>query len=324
MRSVRVFARPSMVRILGVAQTAARALLRVAVSYAARRTEGQPRLDVTKMSCAAAMHAMTPDLMPSDHLRELTDVAEAIDRGERRAVIVTVPPRFGKSETICHILAWLIARHPQLATVYATYSQSLSDQMSKKTRRLAESNGFDFLADGNRMNSWHNAQGGGLLATGVQGPFTGFGVGLAILDDPVANRSDAESVTVRESTWSWITDVLFRGLETFEMNGVVTLPSVIVVQTRWHTDDPSGRLLAGKSDRFKTWQHIHLRPIVVDENGVERSLWPEKWPLEELQAIRGNGTSRTWQSLYEGDPQPEGSTMFGDPVYGEFPAEEAA
>src|SRR5438445_253337 len=98
--------------------------------------------------------------------------------------------------------------------------------MSKKIRRLAESNGFDFLADGNRIESWHNALGGGLLATGVQGPFTGHGVGLAVIDDPVANRADAESPTVRESTWSWMTDVLFRGPQPFEMNGIMTLPSV--------------------------------------------------------------------------------------------------
>lgn len=276
----------------------------------------EERVDMSTLCFRDAMYRMSPDLLRSDHLAQLCDVFERIDAGERCQVVVTVPPRFGKSETICHGLAWLLLRHPMLAAVYATYAQKLSDKMSRKIRNHVEANGFDFSSDYNRVDGWQNISGGGLQSTGVQGPFTGMGVSLAVLDDPIKDRADAESIQVRDATWDWITDVLFRGCEADS--------SVIVVQTRWHIDDPSGRLLDGKSDRFREWQHIHLRPIIVDAEGAERSLWPERWPLEELQKIRGNGTGRTWMSLYEGDPQPEGSTMFGDPVYGEFPGEAAA
>lgn len=269
------------------------------------------RIDLSQIPFGEAMYLMTPELLRSSHLGELVEVFERIDRGERCQVVVTVPPRFGKSETICHGLAWLLLRHPMLAAVYATYSQKLSDKMSRKIRNHVEPNGFEFSPDYNRVDGWQNISGGGLQSTGVQGPFTGMGVSLAVLDDPIKDRADAESVQVREMTWDWITDVLFRGCEADA--------SVLVVQTRWHIDDPSGKLLAGKSDRFKNWQHIHLRPIIIDENGEERSIWPERWPLEELQAIRGDGTSRTWTSLYMGDPQPDGALMFGDPVFGEMP-----
>jgi hypothetical protein len=235
-----------------------------------------------------------------------------------------VPPRFGKSETICHGVAWLQAKNHALPVGYCTYAQRLSDRMSRKIRRLGEGNGLEFSPDENRIDNWRTTDDGGLLSTGVQGPYTGFGVSLGILDDGIKDRADADSVLVRDATWDWLEDVFFTRLENFESNGVLIRPSALVVATRWHDDDPSGRLLAHKLERIPNWEHIHLRPINIGEDGVERSLWPERWPLEDLIKIRGNGVGRTWQSLYDGNPQPEGSTMFGDPVYGEMPQGVAA
>jgi hypothetical protein len=191
--------------------------------------------------------------------------------------------------------------------------------MSRKIRRLGEGNGLEFSPDENRIDNWRTTADGGLLSTGVQGPYTGFGVGLGILDDGIKDRADADSQMVRDATWDWLEDVFFTRLEPFESGGSLRLPSAIVVATRWHIDDPSGRLLAGKLERIPKWEHIHLRPINVNDNCEEESLWPSRWPLAELQKIRGDGVGRTWMSLYDGNPQPEGSTMFGDPVYGEMP-----
>jgi hypothetical protein len=172
------------------------------------------------------------------------------------------------------------------------------------------------------MNLWTNLDGGGLIATGVEGAFTGMGAMLGVVDDSLASREAAESLGQRDKTWDWLLDVFIRGLETTVRDGQLVLPSMIVVQTRWHVDDVTGRLLAGKCDRFKTWEHIHLRPIIQSEDGTERSLWPEKWPLDELKAMRGNGSSRTWTSLYEGDPLPDGGALFGPSTYETFPGDE--
>lgn len=44
---------------------------------------------------------------------------------------------------------------------------------------------------------------------------------------------------------------------------------------------------------------VHLMPILVNDDGTERSLWPEKWPLAFLQSIRH---TRSYAKNYANDP----------------------
>ena len=56
-----------------------------------------------------------------------------------------------------------------------------------------------------------------------------------MIDDPVKGRQEADSETVRETTWDWYkSDFLTR---------LKPGAAQIVIQTRWHEDDLSGRLL---------------------------------------------------------------------------------
>lgn len=281
--------------------------------YRARRTAGQETVDLTEMPLADAIVELSGGkLMRPMHLRRLIEFFEAADVGQAEPTIVSVPPRFGKSKTVCSGLAWLLARHPQMVHGYTTYSQRLSDRMSRDVRRMYELSGGQFSPDENRIESWRNTDDGGLLAVGVQGPLTGFGIsGIGVLDDGLKDRADAESMQVRDTTWDWMLSVFFSRFE----KGAVPL----VVATRWHIDDPSGRLLAGKLPEFPVWNHIHLPAIVVNDNGEEESLWPELWPLEKLQAKRGPyGGGKEWHSLYMGNPLPDGGTLFGAPTFGEL------
>ena len=287
------------------------------MAYRARRTAGQETVDLTEMPLADAIVALSGGkLMRPMHLARLIEFFEAADVGQAEPTIVAVPPRFGKSKTVCTGLAWLLARHPQQVHGYITYSQRLSDRMSRDIRRMYELSGGQFSPDENRIEGWRNLEDGGLLAVGVQGPLTGFGIsGVGVIDDPIKDRVDAESMQVRDTTWDWLISVFATRLEP----GSVPL----VVATRWNQDDPSGRLIAGKLEEYQKWNVIHLPAIVACEDGSEASLWPERWPLEKLLAKRGRfGGGKEWWSLYMGNPLPEGGQLFGDPTYGEFPAAE--
>src|SRR5258708_5325109 len=281
------------------------------------------RIDVASMRFLDAMYAMSHDLKRTRHLKPLHEVAESLGRRESRFLCLTVPPRFGKTATLVHMVAWLLTKYPKLKIAYCTYSQMLSNEFSRQVRLLVEALGFEFSSDTNRQERWMNIHGGGLLATGLEGSLTGLGANLLIVDDPIMGHEQAMSLAVRDKVFNWMEWVGASRLQAWDGDEMI-LPSAIVVQTRWHTDDLVGRLLAGKLPRQIAWEYIHLRPIVVDDKGVEHSIWEERWPLTLLQSIRGDGTQSSWMAQYEGEPMAEGSTMFGTPAVGEFPGEVAA
>jgi hypothetical protein len=57
-------------------------------------------------------------------------------------------------------------------------------------------------ADSQAANRWHNDKGGGYVAAGVGTAVTGRGADLLLIDDPVKDQADADSLTVQESTWA--------------------------------------------------------------------------------------------------------------------------
>lgn len=227
-------------------------------------------------------------------------------RDEEVRLVVHAPPRHTKTETILHAIAWMLEDEPARTHAFATYSSDLSSSKSRKARILAEAAGVRLASDGNRLGEWRTTAGGGLLATGVGGPLTGHGVsGLLVVDDPVKNRVEAESATMRERVWEWFNDVAYTRLE---RGG-----SVIVVMTRWHPDD-----LAGKLVRESGWRYLRLPAL--DGNGG--ALWPSRFPAEKLAEIREQVGEYTWASLYQGEPRSRGGALFTDArTYDALPTE---
>jgi hypothetical protein len=239
----------------------------------------------------------------------LGDLWERAVAGERVRAVVTVPVRFGKSFTMAASMAWGLAMRPELTFANLTYSQKLTDRFSRRIRTYAESAGVEIQPDHNRIEEWRTTKDGGLLSSSVSGPITGYGANIIVIDDPIKGREDAESPTIRDKTWEWITDDVYTRLE--------PSASMFMVAARWHEDDPIGRVLRGelKGDNFEL---IHYQAITTDEQGVERSLWEQRWPVEELKRRReayGGPESRTWLSLYQGEPRPAEGALFRGTTY---------
>jgi len=134
---------------------------------------------------------------------------------------------------------------------------------------------------------------------------TGLGANLIIIDDPIKSRLEADSARVRDSTWNWFTDDLYTRLEP---DG-----AIILILTRWHEDDLAGRILA--SDDGPNWEVVHLPALAVSEDdplgrAIGTPLWKERFNAEELEAIRQATADRTWWSLYQGMPQPDGGSIY--------------
>lgn len=252
--------------------------------------------------------AVSPRYLPPHHLRPYTD---AIERSlhEPIRLVVSVPPRHTKTDTTLHAFSYLWQYEPTATHGYVTYERDLALSKSRRAQGFAKAGGHQVSGS---LREWYTAAGGSLLATSIGGPLTGHGItGILVVDDPVKNREQAESSAYRQRAKDWLRDVAFTRLEPGS--------SCILLQNRWHVDDPAGWLIKDG------WEHVTLPAVTGDmptaqhhdrvEMAGGTALWPEVWPLAELEKRRRLVGEYTWASLYQGSPRARGATLFGEPTY---------
>ncbi|MFG2359391.1 terminase large subunit domain-containing protein [Streptomyces sp. NPDC048521] len=244
------------------------------------------------------------------HLDLIDRVFRDIARGHSRKVLITMPPRHGKSRRAARWAPlWYLSRHPDHRVMIASYSADLADDHGRWIRDAIVSYGehvglylhagskaanrFDLAdKDGNRLE-------GGLVTAGVGGGLTGKGAHLAIVDDPIKDAADAESPTMRRRLWDWWTSVLNTRVEP---GG-----SIIVIQTRWHEQDLAGKILEGED--ADDWIRLDLPAICDTEDDplgrkIGEALWPLRYGRAALEKIRRAVGERVWWSLYMQKPRP--------------------
>ena len=152
-----------------------------------------------------------PEYQPGAHHHLLCEKLDAVERGAITRLMVFMPPRHGKSElTSKRFPAWYLGRNPKRQVVCASYGASLAQDFGRDVRNLVASRRFGSLfptvtlaADSSARDAWHTAQGGMYASMGIGGSLTGKGAHLAIVDDPVKDRQDAESPARRAAVWDW-------------------------------------------------------------------------------------------------------------------------
>lgn len=237
--------------------------------------------------------AITPGYTRPDHLGPLIALLERARHEPVRAVI-HAPPRHGKTDTVLHAIAWYLRKDTDLAIAYATYGIELAVSKSRDARAMARSAGVELDPSAKSVGEWRTKEGGRAVFTAMNGSLTGKGFQVLFVDDPFKNRIQAESPTYRNRIWD-----LWQGST---INRVEPRGSAIVLATRWHPEDLSGRLIA------EGWQYLRL-PALSDDG---RALWPERWPAHELEQRRREVGEYTWASLYQGVPRPRGGAVFND------------
>lgn len=237
------------------------------------------------------------------HLVLLRQRLEEVAAGKLRRLIVSLPPRHGKSTLAVHFAAWLIERRQLARVLIATASIDLAILFSRQARRLLDGR-IQFAEDMNRAASWETTIGGGLRAAGVGTRIVGRGFDLCIVDDPIGSAEDAASAAERERVWEWLHADVFTRREPDA--------AIVLVMTRWHEDDPIGRLLAGET--AGDWTAINLPALADDEDPLDRkpgaALWPARFDAEALEEIRRELGEQRWSSLYQGKPTPREGALF--------------
>jgi predicted phage terminase large subunit-like protein len=177
------------------------------------------------------------------HIDAICDYLNAVEAGDVKKLIINMPPRFLKSIAVSQAwTAYLLGRNPATQIIVASYSSSLSCQLSVATRELIRSDWYKKvfpelkLADDLNRQEWFKTnQNGHRYATSVGGTITGFGGDYLILDDPV-NPADAMSDTMRVKANQWVGSSFLN-----RANNPKTVKMVCVMQ-RLHDNDVSGYL----------------------------------------------------------------------------------
>lgn len=256
-----------------------------------------------------------PGYRDAPHHRLIARHLEAVERGDITRLMITMPPRHGKSMLASEFFpAWYIGRNPDHYVVTATYAQELADDFGRKVKNQIEDAvyqaifpGVSLADDSKSAKRFHiedqaggyehgTSQRGAFYAVGVGGPLTGRGAHLLLIDDPVKNREDAESEIVRKKTKDWYTSTAYTRL----MPG----GRIVIIQTRWHEDDLAGWLQAEHD--HEGWVILNLPAI--DESG--KALWPEQYDIPALEKIRRALPPRDWSALYQQTPSPETGDYF--------------
>ena len=245
------------------------------------------------------------------HLDLLCEYLESIERGELTRLLITMPPRHGKSMTVTESFpSWFIGRNPERRVIEVSYGAELAERFGRFNRRKIEEFGLDMFGvqisrDNASVTNWSiEGHFGGMISAGIGGSITGQGADLLIIDDPIKNRKEAESVTYRENIWAEWQDTLSSRLHPGGR--------VVIIMTRWHEDDLVGRLL---SQNRKAWTLINLPALAEVDDILERNegqaLWPEhgfdeSWCNDKKLSLG----SHSWESLYQGHPRPAEGTLF--------------
>ncbi|NOT72447.1 MAG: phage terminase large subunit [Hyphomicrobium sp.] len=231
---------------------------------------------------------------------EMEEYSRAITEMKAPRLLVTAPPRHGKSEIVSRKFpVFHLGNNPEHEVILATYGQELANEMSGDARRTRDDvlDLFPLLAPmegGKDGVEWWDIEGGGnLKATGVGGPLTGRGAHHLGIDDPFKNEVEADSEIIRESKWGWFRTAAFTRL--------APGGGIMVMHTRWHLDDILGRALEQKKRGEVDWKILNY-PAIAEEDEpfrkIGEALDPARYPLEALREIRAVLDERSWNALY--------------------------
>jgi predicted phage terminase large subunit-like protein len=246
-----------------------------------------------------------PQYLEARHHTLIAERLEAVERGDIDRLMINMPPRHGKSELASRRFpAWFLGRHPTKSIIAASYNSDLASDFGRQVRNIVMSGEyrpvFDaaLAEDSRAANRWNTVQGGSYVAAGVGTAITGRGADILLIDDPVKDREEADSEVQRQKVWDWYTSTAYTRL--------APGGRVIVIQTRWHEDDLSGRLLAEEKRGGDQWEVLELPAI----NAKGAALWPEFYPIETLKRYQAVLPPRDWSALYQQRPAPDEGDYF--------------
>lgn len=240
-------------------------------------------------------HLKAPDFYKEErkYLIDLCNEFQDFIQSDDEVMVVNEPPRHGKSRTAGLLVEWVLGNDQTQKIMTGSYNETLSTMFSKNVRNdimeeKADENrivfsdifpGVSIKRGDGAMNLW-SLEGGynNYLATSPTGTATGFGASLLIIDDLIKNAEEANNELTKEKHWAWFTDTMLSRLE--------EAGKIIIIMTRWASDDLAGRALEHFREAGAKLRHISMKAL--QEDGT--MLCPEVLSYKSYQAkIRAMG-----------------------------------
>lgn len=227
-------------------------------------------------------------------------------------LMVMMPPRLGKSLIASQYFpAWFLGRFPDKEIISCSYALSLQLSFSKKVRSLLSSEAFSAVfpqaqlsEDMQSAEGWRTIANGGFKPAGRGGPINGFGCHILVIDDLIKNATEAYSDSTRSSAWEWYTSTARTRLA--PGGGILT------IGTRWHHDDPMGRMEDGEGDVFDVIRYPAIATHDEPHRKRGEALHPERYDVKELRKIQSAVGPAVWEALYQQNPTPDVGGYFED------------
>lgn len=195
----------------------------------------------------------------------------------------------GKSRTASLFVEWVLGKNQNEKIMTGSYNETLSTMFSKNVRNDIQEEKADqskpvfsdvfpnvWIKQGDgAMNLW-SLEGGynNYLATSPTGTATGFGCSLMIIDDLIKNAEEANNENVKEKHWEWFTNTMLSRLEE---GG-----KIIIIMTRWASDDLAGRALEHYKEQGAKVRHICMKALLNQD--THEMLCKEVLSYESYQA----------------------------------------
>jgi len=253
-----------------------------------------------------------------------------IDSVEPYNLMLFMPPRHSKSEIASrHLPPYLFGKDPNAHILFASYNSDLAGPMSRDAQKVMLTDEYARVFPETRLvTRGHKVKKGDrdikqaleftivgykgtYRASGVGGSFTGRGADFGIIDDPVKDRKDAESETVRDSIWDWYRSTFRTRLQ---KGG-----RILLLMTRWHNDDLAARLINQMKDEPDSdkWRIVSLPAVAEDSEYkhpddtrlVGEALWEDEFPASNLKKIRATVGPYDWRALYQQMPTAPGGAV---------------
>lgn len=261
---------------------------------------------------------VNPDWIESRFANYVADrVQQFIDAKTGNAydiLVVETPPQHGKSVTITEALpSWALGKYPTWRIIEASYNEETAERFCRRNKEKIIKVGkslFDVqIGSINRSTEFELSNGQGrMISRGIMSGITGNPANLLIIDDPIKNRVEADSDTIRGRVWEeWQNSLKSR---------LAAGAKVIVIMTPWHEDDIAARILATEPNAT-----LLRLPVEAEEDdplgrAPGEALCPElgkdnKWLADFKASYIGDpkGGSRAWAALYQCSPRVEGGNI---------------
>lgn len=249
---------------------------------------------------------MWPAFIGGRHHEIMADAFERVANGELKRLIINMPPRHTKSEFASYLFpAWYLGRYPEKKIIQTAHTAELAVGFGRKVRNLIGQDDFQSVFPGIELSSdskaagrWNTNKRGDYFAIGVGGAVTGKGADVLIIDDPHSEQEaalGAYNPDVYDKVYEWYTSGPRQRLQP---GG-----SIIIVMTRWSTRDLTGKIIKSitQKEGVDDWEVIELPAIMPSGD----PLWPEFWPMDQLESLRAELPVAKWSAQYQQDPTSE-------------------